>query len=336
MKAVVMTSPGGPEVLQIRDVAMPEIKSDTEMLIRIRAAGVNPIDTKLRSQGTWFPDREPTILGCDAAGTVEETGPSVGLFKQGDEVYFCHGGIGGPQGNYAEYAVVDERSVARKPACLSFAEAAAAPLILITAWESLHDRARIQAGQKVLIHAGAGGVGHVAIQLAKIAGATVATTISSKPKGDLVRRLGADLAINYRQDDFVQKVLDWTDETGVDIAFDTVGGETFEKTFDAVRYYGDLVTILQPGPGVDWTSARLRNLRISLELMLSPMYFGLRQAQQYQTSILENCTDLIEGGHLNVRLNRIFPMEEAVKAHRFLEEGSITGKIVMAIDPSCL
>jgi NADPH2:quinone reductase len=332
MKAIVMTEPGGPEVLRLQDVPEPDIRNDTELLIRIEAAGVNPVDTKLRSRGTYFPDRHPCILGCDAAGIVEQAGPAASRFKPGDEVYFCYGGIGGPRGNYARYAVVDERFVASKPANLSFAEAAAAPLVLITAWESLHDRARIQAGQKVLIHAGAGGVGHVAIQLAKLACAEVATTVSDPSKEAFVRELGADLAINYKQNDFVQEALAWSRQQGVDMVFDTVGSATFEKSFAATRFYGDIVTILQPGADTDWKIARLRNLRLSLELMLSPLYYGLTEAQQYQASILEHCAELFEDDQLHIRLSHTFPLEQAAEAHRLLEKGSMTGKIALTVE----
>ena len=140
MKAVLMTASGNPEVLQVQDVPKPSSPGETELLIRLQAAGVNPIDTKLRKRGTFYPDRMPAILGCDGAGVVEAVGTKVQRFRVGDEVYFCYGGLGAHQGNYAEYTVVDERFVARKPASVSFAQAAAAPLVLITAWEALYER----------------------------------------------------------------------------------------------------------------------------------------------------------------------------------------------------
>ncbi|MCA1991991.1 MAG: alcohol dehydrogenase catalytic domain-containing protein, partial [Coleofasciculus sp. S288] len=193
MKAVLMTAAGEPEVLQLQDVPQPKLQNDTQILVRLHAAGVNPIDTKLRQRGTFYPDQMPAILGCDGAGVVEAAGSNVQRFRVGDEVYFCAGGLGkSGTGNYAQYTVVDERLVALKPTSLSFSEAAAAPLVLITAWESLYDRGRLEAGRKVLIHAGAGGVGHVAIQLAKLRGTEVCTTVGSQEKARLVRQLGAD------------------------------------------------------------------------------------------------------------------------------------------------
>ncbi|MFZ5594057.1 MAG: zinc-dependent alcohol dehydrogenase family protein [Pseudomonadota bacterium] len=332
MKAIMMTAVGGPGVLQLRKIEKPALRRDSDLLIRLKAAGVNPVDTKLRGRGTYYPGRLPAILGCDGAGIVEASGPAAQRFKPGDEVYFCNGGIGGEPGNYAEYTVIDERYAARKPASLSFAQAAAAPLALITAWESLHDRGHLQAGQKVLIHAGAGGVGHVAIQLAKIAGARVCTTVGSVAKADFVRGLGADEAILYKQTDFVQAVLDWSDGKGIDLALDTVGGKTFGATFSAVRFYGDLVTLLQPGAETDWKEARQRNLRVSYELMLSPMYYGLTEAQQHQAGILEQCATLFDTGKLKIALTRTFPLDEAAKAHQWLEQGSATGKIALVME----
>jgi NADPH2:quinone reductase len=249
-------------------------------------------------------------------------------------VYFCAGGIGvSGTGNYAEFAVVEARMVAHKPTSLSFTEAAAAPLVLITAWEALYDRGRLESGQRVLIHAGAGGVGHVAIQLAKLKGAEVCTTVSSHEKVRFVRQLGADHPILYTQTDFVKASLDWTRGEGVDLAFDTVGGKTFYDTFPAVRVYGDVVTILEPDPAhANWKIARSRNLRISLELMLTPMFQGLVAAQQHQAEILKQCANWIDEGKLKVHLSQTFPLKDAAAAHKVLESGSITGKIALLIE----
>lgn len=334
MKAVLMTAAGNPEVLQVQQLDNPTTSlGETELLIRLRAAGINPIDTKLRQRGTFYPDKMPAILGCDGAGVVEAVGTGVERFKIGDEVYFCFGGLGDRQGNYAQYTVVDEKFVAPKPKSLSFAEAAAAPLVLITAWEALYDRGRLEAGRKVLIHAGAGGVGHVAIQLAKLQGAEVCTTVGTEEKADFVRQLGADKAIFYKQTDLVQEALDWTDGEGVDLAFDTVGGETFYQTIPAVKVYGDLVTILEPDPKLgNWKTARLRNLRISLELMLTPMLQGLVDDLKHQAKILEECARLFDQGKLKIHVSQTFPLEAAAEAHRLLETGSMMGKIVLLID----
>ncbi len=332
MKAILMTAPGAPDVLKLEEAPMPQIAKADEMLVRLKAAGVNPVDTKLRSRGTFYPDHLPTILGCDGAGIVEAVGKDVSKFKVGDEVYFCNGGIGGHPGNYAEYAVVNEHFAAAKPKSISFAEAAAAPLVLITAWESLFDSCELEDENSVLIHAGAGGVGHVAIQLAKAAGARVCTTVGSAEKAAFVRGLGADKVIQYKDEDFVKAVLEWTDGKGVDLAFDTVGGETLNRTFEAVRFYGDIVTLLQPDANTDWKTARMRNQRLSLELMLTPMQHGLLEVQSHHGEILADCAELFDSGELKIHVSHTLPLAEAAEAHRLIEKGGMIGKIVLTID----
>lgn len=334
MKAIVMNTPGTPDVLTLQDVDDPKITTPTEILVKLKAAGINPIDTKIRQRGTFYPDDMPAILGCDGAGIVEAVGSEVRDFQPGDEVYFCTGGLGKSQtGNYAQFAVVESHLVALKPTSLSFAEAAAAPLVLITAWESLYDRGRLEKGQKVLIHAGTGGVGHVAIQLAKLKGTQVCTTVGNPDKARLARQFGADETINYQQTDFVQGVLNWTQGEGVDLAFDTVGGKTFFDSCNAIKVYGDLVTILQPDPSIgNLKVARDRNLRISLELMLTPGLKGLINAQNHQTFILKECAKLIDNGQLKIHLSQTFPLAEAAAAHQLLEQGSMIGKIALLID----
>ncbi len=331
MKAIVMTAPGAVDVLKLRELPPPVISGGHDLLVRLKAAGVNPLDTKLRARGTYFPERMPAILGCDGAGVVEAVGPEVQRFKPGDAVYFCNGGIGAHPGTYADYVTIDERLAAPKPRLLSFAEAAAAPLVLITAWEALHDRARLKEDHSVLIHAGAGGVGHVAIQLARLQGAHICTTVSDAAKEDFVRELGADLVINYRKTDFVTAAKEWSGGHGVDIALDTVGGATFTNSVNAVRYYGDIVTLLQPGADMNWKEARLRNLRISFELMLTPMVYGLMNAQQHHAEILRRCAALFDAGKLRIHLSHTLPLEQAAEAHQLIESGGMTGKIALSI-----
>jgi len=330
MQSVLMTKAGAPDVLEYQEIETPEIKSASELLVRLHAAGVNPIDTKLR-QGLYPMDNLPAVLGCDGSGIVEAVGSEVNKFQVGDEIYFFHGGIGPIQGNYAEFRTIEERFVAYKPESLNFIKAAAAPLALITAWEALHDRAQIKAGQNVLINAGAGGVGHLAIQLAKIAGANVSTTASSEEKTDFVRSLGADMVINYKEDDFVEAIMDWTDGKGVDVMMDNVGGKWIEKSFSAVAHYGHFVTLLQPDKETDWTVARQRNIGIHLEIMLSPLLFDLRDAQKHQTSILEKCAGYFDKGKLKIHVSKSIPLAEAATAHADIETGTTTGKIVLTM-----
>ena len=330
MQSVLMTKVGAPEVLEYQEIETPEINSASELLIRLRAAGVNPIDTKLR-QGLYPMDNLPAVLGCDGSGIVEAVGSEVSKFQVGDEVYFFHGGVGPIQGNYAEFRTIEERFVARKPESLNFTEAAAAPLALITAWEALHDRAQIKTGQTVFINAGAGGVGHLAIQLAKIAGANVCSTASSEEKADFVRSLGADMVINYKKQDFVAAIMDWTGGKGVDIVMDNVGGEWIEKSFSAVAHYGHFVTLLQPDKETDWTVARQRNIGIHLEIMLSPLLFDLQDAQKHQTSILEECAKHFDNEKLKIHISKSMPLAEAATAHADIETGTTTGKIVLTM-----
>lgn len=330
MKCMMMTATGGPEVLQLRDVSDP-VPGPREVRVSLRAAGVNPVDTKLRKRGTYYPDRLPAILGCDGAGVVDAVGAGVTRFKTGDEVYFCNGGIGGDAGSYAQYTLVYEDYVARKPQRATFHEAAALPLVLITAWEALHDRAAMQSDDEVLIHAGAGGVGHVAIQLARAAGARVCTTISSDQKARFVRELGADGVVNYRTDDFVRAVGAWSQHGGARITFDTVGGATFTRSFEATRVYGDVVTLLQPDASVDWKAARNRNLRVSFELMLTPMFMNLHDARCHQAEILQRGAELFDAGKLRVHVSHVLPLADAARAHQLIEAGGVTGKIVLEI-----
>lgn len=327
-----MTAPGPPDVLQVQSVPVPTLQSGTDLLIRLMAAGVNPIDAKIRSRGTFYADSGPSILGCDGAGIVEATGSAVTQFKVGDEVYFCNGGLGGHPGNYAEFTTINQQFVAPKPQRLSFTEAAAAPLVLITAWEALYDRGALEAGRTVLVQAGAGGVGHVAIQLAKLAGASVCTTVSSDEKAQFVKSLGADHVILYPHSNVVDMVMDWTDGNGVNLSLDTVGNAVLSQCFAATAIYGDVVTLLAPAEGTDWKIARSRNLRFSFELMLTPLLKNLTQYRLDQANLLRQCSRLIDQGDLNIVQTQTFPLEAVAEAHRLLGKGRMTGKISLQID----
>lgn len=329
-----MIRPGpASEVLRCVDIPEPALGSATAIKVRLRAAGINPIDTKLRARGVFYPDAYPAILGCDGAGTVIECGQAVTRFRPGDAVWFCHGGLGGVPGNYAEVTVLEEHAAEHMPTGLDFAAAAALPLAAITAWEALFDRAGLAAGQTVLIHAGAGGVGHLAIQLASQVGARVATTVSSTEKAAFVRMLGADHVIHYPECDFVQAALDWTGDRGVDVVLDTLGGDIFRRSLAAAAVYGRVVTLLEPDKDVDWKEARNRNLSISFTLMLTPMLRDdLRAARQHQGEILRRCAALVEAGTLKPLVSRVFPLQEAAAAHALIETGHVQGKLVLTMD----
>ena len=331
MKAIYFNTGGTTEVLQYGAVESLGQCGDKQVLIRIKAAGINPIDCKIRTAPQRFPVTFPVIPGCDGAGIVESVGKRVKNFQPGDEVYFSQPGFNNRQGTYAEYVLADASLLALKPRSLSFEQAAAAPLVFITAWEALHDRARMTSGQTVLIHAGAGGVGHAAIQLAKLAGAKVITTVSNAEKAQFVQQLGADFIINYRTHDVAAEVLRWTGGNGVDIAFDTIGPEVLQSCFSCVKPYGDVVTILQPSPDTDWSEARKRNVRFSLELMLSPVLLELEEAKRHQGEILQQCAALFDENKLTIKIARTFALTDAAAAQQYLEKNQPAGKIVLTL-----
>ena len=331
MQAVYFDKGGAADVLQYGDIKSPENCGAHQALIRIKAIGINPIDCKIRTAPQRFPVTFPVIPGCDGAGIVESVGSQVKNFQHGDEVYFSQPGFNNRQGTYAEYVLADASLLALKSRSLSFEQAAAVPLVFITAWEALHDRAHITNGQTVLIHAGAGGVGHAAIQLAKLAGAKVIATVSSEEKAQFVQQLGADFVINYRTHDVAAEVLRWTDGNGVDIAFDTVGPEVLQSCFGYVKPYGDVVTILQPSPDTDWSEARKRNVRFSLELMLSPVLLELEEAKRHQGEILRQCAALFDENKLTVKIARTFALADAAAAQQFLEQSHPAGKIALVL-----
>ncbi|MDD5300763.1 MAG: zinc-dependent alcohol dehydrogenase family protein [Gallionella sp.] len=332
MKAILMTAAGNADVLQLREIETPGLPSPHHLLVKLAAAGVNPIDTKLRTKPVYYPDNLPAILGCDGAGIVEEIGGAVSRFKVGDAVYFCNGGIGDEPGCYAEYTTLHEDYCARKPANLSLQDSAALPLVLLTAWEALVERANLQAGQIILIHAAAGGVGHIAVQLAQHLGARIAVTVSDVKKAGLAQGLGAEKIINYKERDFVQETLSWTGGKGVDAVFDTVGGDTFLRSLNAARIGGKVVSLLStPLALADAQLARLRNLSLCFELMLTPQVMRLHDERVRQRKILEQGAQLVEAGQLGVLVSHKLPLENAAGAHRLIEQGGATGKIILVM-----
>lgn len=333
MKAILMTSSGEPDVLALYDIDKPELRSPHHLRIKLAAAGVNPLDTKLRAKPVYYPDKLPAILGCDGAGVVEKIGSAVTRFNVGDSVYFNNGGLGDDPGCYAEFTTVHEEYCAASPANVSLQDSAALPLVLLTAWEALVERVNLQAGQTILIHAAAGGVGHIAVQMAHHLGARIAATISNEKKAGLAQGLDAEKIINYKEQDFVQEILDWTDGQGVDVVFDTVGGETFLRSLNAVRIGGKVVSLLAtPLAAADVQLARLRNLSLCYELMLTPQVMKQHDERIRQRKILEQCKALIEDGKIGVLVSYALPLAEVQQAHRLIEQGGITGKIILTME----
>lgn len=328
MKAAIMTATGASNVLELVELPTPEVSAPDQVLVRLHAAGINPLDIKMR-EGFYNIQPLPFTLGWDGAGVVESVGENVRHVKPGDEVMVFFGSFGAHQGNYAEYVLATERNVTPKPESLSFVEAASIPLSFLTAWESLFDRARLQGGQSVLIHAGAGGVGQYAIQLAVTRGITVYTTVGSKGKADFVKGLGASKAILYKETDFAAEVNELTDGRGVDATLDFVGGEIFGRSISATRHYGHLVTLLKIAPEADLSPARMRNQSIGFELVLSPLLFGLENDQLRQRNILDQASRLATEGKLKTHISRTFPLAEVCAAHDEVAKGSNMGKVVL-------
>jgi NADPH:quinone reductase len=268
----------------------------------------------------------------EGAGVVESVGPAVTRVRSGDEVYFCDGGYGPTPGTYQEVKVVDERFLAHKPGRLSFVEAAAAPLVTITAWEAVRERARASDGQMVLVQAGAGGVGHMAVQVARLAGARVATTVSGGEKADLASSLGAELCIDYRREDVGEKLRASTGMDGADIVHDTVGGKTFTACFSLVRPYGDLVSNVEsPWEEEAITAMHDRNLRVCFTWMPAPSVFGWTEHRARQRTILDEAARHFDTGDLRVAVGTTFPLDRAADAHRALETGKVVGKAVLTM-----
>jgi NADPH2:quinone reductase len=333
MKAVMLTGAGGTEMLKLMEVPDPVLKGSQDVLVRLHAAGLNPVDWKLRRKGGFYPDRLPLILGCDGAGVVEAVGPAVTKWNVSDEVFFFNGGMGGDeQGNYAELTVVHQDYLAAKPKSVTMVEAASVPLVWLTAWEALFDRASLRAGETVLIHGGAGGVGYIALQIAKQARAIVYTTISSPEKAAFAESCGSDHCINYKEEDFVEAVLRLTDDQGVDVVFDVVGGQVFADSFPATKIYGHVVTLDEINfSKEEAAAAKLRNLSLSYELMLTPMHFKMHEARMRQTGMLGEATRLIDAGQVKPHVTNVFSLDEIGKAHDVVEDGHSIGKTVVKI-----
>ncbi|MET7511135.1 NADP-dependent oxidoreductase [Streptomyces albidoflavus] len=310
MRAIIQESYGGPEVLHETRVPRPE-PGPGEILVAVRAAGVNPTDWKHRAQA-GFVDRLPLILGWDVSGVVEAVGYGVTLFAPGEEVFgmlpYPHG-----SGSHAEYAVGPARAFTRKPTVIDHVQAGALPLVSLTAYQALIDTAGIGPGQRVLIHAAAGGVGHVAVQIAKAHGAYVIGTASA-PKHDLLRELGADEVVDYRTTDVADAV------DGVDMVLDPLGGETRARSVGLLRPGGTLVSLLSGGTAEEAARAAERGVRTAT-MLVEADHAGMNAV-----------ADLVAAGALRPRVEATFPLAEAAAAHRLGETGRTTGKIVLEVD----
>lgn len=309
MRAVTQSHLGGPEVLALTEVERPEPYYG-EIQVRVRAAGVNPVDPAAREIGLYI-GQPPFILGWDVSGVVEKVGIGVTRFKPGDEVFgmprFPH-----QAGTHAEFVTAPSRHFARKPASLSHVEAAGLPLCGLTAWQALVDHAGLSAGQTVLIHAAAGGIGHLAVQIAKSVGAHVIATASAG-KHEFVRALGADEVIDYRAVDFADVVSD------VDVALTTLAGDYAERSVSVLRDGGVLCQLYYSKRDAEFPEAVARGIRTDF-MLVEPDLIGLQALAR-----------LADAGDLKVHVSETFPLEDFAKAHEAMEHGSATGKLVITV-----
>jgi len=332
MKAFVVDRYGKNAGLRLAEVPVPGLRPN-DVLVEVHAAGVNPLDSKIRD-GEFkliLPYRLPLILGNDVAGVVVSVGAKVRAFKPGDQVYAR------PDkdriGTFAEFIAIDEADVALKPENLTMEEAASIPLVGLTAWQALVEKAKLRKGQKVLIHAGSGGVGTIAIQLAKHLGAAVATT-SSSANTALVKRLGADVVIDYKKDDF-EKVL-----SGYDVVLNSLGKDTLEKSLRVLKSGGKLISISGP-PDPDF--ARDNGSNWILQQVMRLLSAGIRRKAKRRGVAysflfmrasgeqLRKITALIEAGTIQPVLDRVFPFEAMNEALAYIETGRSKGKVVVKV-----
>ncbi|MFE9600351.1 NADP-dependent oxidoreductase [Streptomyces hokutonensis] len=310
MRVITQHVLGGPEVLEAAEVERPAPRAN-EILIKVRAAGLNPTDWKHRATG-GFLGEPPFVLGWDVSGVVEAVGVGVARFKAGDEVF---GMLSYPwgHGSHAEYVAAPARAFVHKPAAVDHVQAGALPLVALTAWQALVENADVQPGQRVLVHAAAGGVGHVAVQIAKARGAHVIGTASAG-KHDFLRELGVDEVIDYRETDFAEAVKD------VDVVLDTLGGETGLKSLRVLRPGGVVVSIVPIGKDDFYEEAERLGVR------------AVRMLVDADRADMEAIAELVEAGKLRATIAGAFPLAEAAEAHRLGGTGRTAGKLVLTVD----
>ncbi|WP_447989544.1 zinc-dependent alcohol dehydrogenase family protein [Achromobacter spanius] len=320
MKAVVLKSFGGPESFELRDVPKP-VPQAGQVLVRVHATSINPLDYQVRRGD--YPDLVPlpAITGHDVSGVIEAVGPGVTAFAPGDEVWYTPQIFDGP-GSYAEYHVAAESIVGKKPPSLSHLEAASLTLVGGTAWEALVVRAGLRVGESILIHGGAGGVGHVAIQLAKAIGAKVFTT-AREANFEFARRMGADVVIDYEKEDYADAVMRETGGRGVDVVFDTIGGDTLSRSADVLAQLGRVVSIVD--------IAQPQNLLQAWGKNASYHFVFTRQHR----GKLDELSALIERGQLRPHVGAVYPLADIAQAHARLEtpNNGLQGKVAIAVVP---
>lgn len=327
MEAYVIRQFGDPSVFEKADIAMPQ-PYPGQVLIEVKATSVNPLDCKIR-QGKLaaIAPEFPAILHGDVSGVITEMGDKVAGFNIGDEVYACAGGVIGTGGALAKYILADADLIALKPKSISHREAAALPLVSITAWTALMDKAQVKPGQNVLIYGGTGGVGHIGVQLAKAAGATVYATCSSDSKAAMIKDLGADFTINYQKTDVEAYIDKFTEGKGFDVVFDTVGGDNLQNSFKAASLNGTVVCV-STRTTQDLSLMHSKGLTLHVVFMLIPLLYGL--GREHHGDILTQIARMVDQSKLSAMLdNSRFKIADVAKAHARLEAGEHTGKIVL-------
>lgn len=322
MKAVILTEFGAPSVLQLGEKERPTL-GEHDILIEVKAAGVNRPDVIQRKGYYPAPKGEPQdILGLEVAGIVSEIGSAVSKWKVGDEVFSLIGG-----GGYAQYVKVDEFLALPKPKNLSFIEAASMPETLYTVWSNVFQRGQLKKGENFLVHGGSSGIGITAIQLAKIIGANVYTTVGNQEKQDAVTQLGASIAVNYKTDDFAEVLKD----IGIDVVLDMIGGEYYEKNIDLMNPDGRLVYINSMG-GAKVTANLMKIMQKRLTVTGSTLRAREYEFKRILTEDIErDVLPLLEQGHFKPVIYQVFPLAEADKAHALMESSEHIGKIVLEV-----
>lgn len=329
MKAMIIKDFGSSEVFEAAELAIPEIKAG-HVLVKIAATSINTVDTMIREMGKELPlsPELPAVLGMDFAGTVEEVGDNVTGYAVGDEVYGCAGGLADLPGTLAEYIVADANLISRKPRNLTMREAAALPLVGITAYEGL-TRANVSKDQKVLVHGGSGGVGHVALQLARYYGAKVYATGGGDKQLALISELGG-VGINYKLENVVDYVAKHTGGAGFDVVFDSVGGENMASSFEAAALNGNVASTVSMVQ-LDLSLAHFKGLSLHVVFMLIPMIHNHKREEHAQ--ILRKLAEIAEDGGLTPVLDdNQYSLEDVGKAHDRLASGKGMGKIVVEIE----
>jgi NADPH2:quinone reductase len=312
------------------EVKKPEAKPG-HVVLEVKATSLNPVDHKILKKNLGINPTLPATLHMDVAGVITEVGEGVTALKINDEVYGCAGGLKGEAGNIegalADFMLVDSTLIALKPKSLSFSESAALPLVAITAWEGLFDRAHIKKGDHLLVHGGTGGVGHIAIQLAKQHGARVTTTVSSEDKAKIARGLGADDVVFYRDETVREYTQRLTEGKGFDVVFDTIGADNLDKSLESARVSGQVISIVGQGQH-DLIPMHMKGLSLHLVFMLLPMLTGQNRA--HHSFILGKIASWIDKGLVKPLIHEEkFSFDQANEAHALYASNKHIGKIVL-------